>query len=49
MVTRGDIELSVLTTGDVRPRNRLEIKPPIPGRAEEILVREGDVVRKGQI
>ncbi|MBL0058971.1 MAG: efflux RND transporter periplasmic adaptor subunit [Elusimicrobia bacterium] len=49
LVTRGDIELSVLTTGDVRPRNRLEIKPPIPGRAEEILVREGDVVRKGQI
>ncbi|MBK8575364.1 MAG: efflux RND transporter periplasmic adaptor subunit [Elusimicrobia bacterium] len=48
-VTRGNIELSVLTTGDVRPRNRLEIKPPIPGRAEEILVREGDTVRKGQI
>jgi macrolide-specific efflux system membrane fusion protein len=48
-VTRGDIELSVLTSGDVRPRNRLEIKPPIPGRAEEILVREGDTVRKGQI
>jgi macrolide-specific efflux system membrane fusion protein len=48
-VTRGDIELSVLTTGDVRPRNRLELKPPLPGRVERILVREGDVVTKGDI
>lgn len=48
-VVRGDIELSVLTTGDVRPRNRLELKPPLPGRVEDILVREGDGVTKGQI
>lgn len=48
-VTRGDLELSVLTTGDVRPRNRLELKPPLPGRVERILVREGDRVKKGDI
>ncbi len=48
-VVRGDIELLVLTTGDVRPRNRLELKPPLPGRVEDILVREGDKVTKGQI
>ncbi len=48
-VTRGDLELSVLTTGDVRPRNRLELKPPLPGRVERILVREGDMVKKGNV
>lgn len=48
-VTRGDLELSVLTTGDVRPRNRLELKPPLPGRVERILVREGDRVKKGDV
>jgi macrolide-specific efflux system membrane fusion protein len=46
---RGDIEISVLATGVVQPRNRLEIRPPIPGRVEEVLVREGDLVRRGQI
>lgn len=48
-VTRGDLELSVLTTGDVRPRNRLELKPPLPGRVERVLVREGDMVKKGDV
>ena len=46
---RGDLEVTVLATGIVQPQNRLEIKPPIAGRAEEILVREGQAVRKGQI
>lgn len=49
MVTRDTLQSSILTTGDVRPRNRLLIKPPIAGRAESILVREGDAVKKGQI
>jgi macrolide-specific efflux system membrane fusion protein len=47
--TRGDLEETVLATGIVQPQNRLEIKPPIAGRAEEILVREGQSVRKGQV
>jgi macrolide-specific efflux system membrane fusion protein len=46
---RGELEVTVLATGLVQPQNRLEIKPPIAGRAEEILVREGQTVRKGQI
>jgi len=46
---RGDIEVFVTTTGTVQPQNRLEMKPPISGRVEEILVREGDKVTKGQI
>lgn len=48
-VTRGDIELSVLATGVVQPRNRLEIKPPIAGRVDEVLADEGQHVRKGQV
>ncbi len=46
-VARGDIERIVLSTGIAQPRNRLEIKPPIPGRVEEVLVDEGRWVRKG--
>ena len=48
-VVRGDVEATVLATGLVQPQNRLEIKPPISGRAEEIRVREGQSVKKGQI
>ena len=47
-VTRGDLLVSVITTGTVQPENRLQIKPPIGGRIEEILVKEGDAVKKGQ-
>lgn len=48
-VTRGDIELTILSTGVVQPKNRLEIKAPIAGRAEQVLVDQGSKVRKGQI
>lgn len=48
-VQRGDIQSTVLTTGAVEPQNRVEIKPPIGGRIEDVIVREGDVIRKGQI
>ena len=48
-VTRGDIQLTILSTGIVQPKNRLEIKAPIPGRAEQVLVDQGDRVKKGQV
>lgn len=48
-VARGDIEVTVLATGVVQPRNRLEIKPPIAGRAEQVLVQEGQEVQKGAV
>lgn len=47
-VGRGDIEVTVQSTATVRPQNRLEIKPPIAGRVDEVLVREGDAVTAGQ-
>ncbi|MFH0798716.1 MAG: HlyD family efflux transporter periplasmic adaptor subunit [Pseudomonadota bacterium] len=48
IVGRGDIEESILSTGIVQPENRLEIKLPIAGRVDEVLVKEGENVKKGQ-
>ncbi|MCJ7773825.1 MAG: efflux RND transporter periplasmic adaptor subunit [Desulfobacterales bacterium] len=45
----GSIQNQVSTTGVVKPQNRLEIKPPIGGRIEEILVKEGEKVKRGDI
>jgi macrolide-specific efflux system membrane fusion protein len=44
-----DLRTTVESTGEVQPRNRLDVKPPIAGRLEELLVDEGDKVEKGQI
>jgi macrolide-specific efflux system membrane fusion protein len=48
-VERGELIINVQTSGTVSPQNRLEIKPPIAGRIEEVLVKEGQVVKKGKI
>jgi len=40
---------TVESTGEIRPDNRLEVKSPITGRLEQLLVNEGDMVQKGQI
>ena len=48
-VLRGDLKVTVQATGVVQPQNRLEIKPAIAGRVEEVLVKEGQPVNKGQM
>ncbi len=48
-VETGDIAINILSTGTVKPKNRLEIKAPVAGRIEQVLIKEGSVVRKGQI
>jgi macrolide-specific efflux system membrane fusion protein len=48
-ITRDTLQITILSTGIVQPENRLEIKPPIAGRVEQVLVDEGDEVKKGQI
>ncbi|OFZ13216.1 MAG: macrolide transporter [Bdellovibrionales bacterium GWA2_49_15] len=48
-VARGNIVVTILATGTVQPDNRLEIKPPVAGRVEQVLVVEGQKVRKGQV
>lgn len=45
----GSIKTWLSTTGVVKPQSRLEIKPPINGRIEKILVKEGDKVKVGQV
>lgn len=48
-IERGELVLKTLATGTVQPENRLEIKPPVAGRIEKVLVVEGQKVKKGQI
>ena len=45
----GNIKSVITSTGSVAPMNRLQIKPPVAGRIEGILVKEGQNVKKGQI
>ncbi|MCX5682007.1 MAG: HlyD family efflux transporter periplasmic adaptor subunit [Candidatus Omnitrophica bacterium] len=44
----GVIRNFISCTGTVLPKNRLEVKPPVNGRVESILVKEGDSVKIGQ-
>ena len=48
-VARGDLSITVTATGAVKPYNRVEIKAPIAGRIEEVLVQEGEEVKQGQV
>ena len=48
-VRRGDIQTVISTTGTVLPKNRLEIKPPVNGRIEQVLVKEGQLVKTGDV
>jgi len=45
--TIGAIRVFISTTGTVLPKNRLEVKPPVNGRIESILVEEGEKVKQG--
>ena len=47
--TIGSIKLEFRQTGTIYPKNRLQITSPVPGRLEDVLVVEGQKVRKGQI
>jgi len=43
-----NIQSVISSTAIVQPQSRLEIKPPINGRINEILVKEGEMVKSGQ-
>ncbi|MEK7765220.1 MAG: HlyD family efflux transporter periplasmic adaptor subunit [bacterium] len=49
VVARGDLKVAISAAGEVSPQNRIELRPPLSGRIEQILVREGDTIRKGQV
>lgn len=46
---RGSIQTVISSTGTVLPKNRLEVKPPVNGRIESVLVKEGDQVKAGDV
>ena len=46
---RTTIAQTILSTGSVKPVTRVDIKSPIAGRAESVLVHEGDRVHKNQV
>ncbi len=48
-VQKKNIVLNIQASGTVSPQNRLEIKPPVAGRIEEVLIPEGEVVKRGKI
>lgn len=47
-VERGPVSITIKSTGNVQPLNRLEVDPPVAGRVEKLLVVEGQYVKKGQ-
>jgi macrolide-specific efflux system membrane fusion protein len=49
LISKGEIDIKILATGTVQPANRLEIKSPVAGRVDRVLVHEGQKVSKGQI
>ncbi len=44
---RGEIKTVISSTGVVLPKNRLQVKPPVNGRIEQVLVAEGQKVKTG--
>jgi macrolide-specific efflux system membrane fusion protein len=44
----GAVQVLISATGTVYPKNRLEIMPPVSGRVESVLVKEGENVKTGQ-
>jgi len=47
-VVKGDLQITVLATGNVQPNNQLVVYPPISGRIEKIYIKEGVSVHKGE-
>jgi len=48
-VARGSFIIKVQAIGIVEPENRVLVTPSVNGRAEDVLFREGDLMKKGQI
>jgi HlyD family secretion protein len=48
-VERGDIARSVVATGKIEPRSKVEIKSKASGLVKKVLVDDGQYVRQGQV
>ena len=45
---RKALEVEVLETGRIQPREKVELKSKIAGQVDKVLVREGDIVKRGE-
>jgi HlyD family secretion protein/macrolide-specific efflux system membrane fusion protein len=48
-VKRGDLNLEVIETGKVQPREKVEVKSKVAGQVERVFVEEGAQVKKGAL
>jgi HlyD family secretion protein/macrolide-specific efflux system membrane fusion protein len=48
-VKRGDLEIAVIETGKVQPREKVEVKSKVAGQVERVLVEEGAHVKRGEL
>ena len=46
-VSKGPFTIKTQAIGVVEPENRVLVTPSVSGRAEEVLFREGDMMKKG--
>jgi len=48
-VKRSDLEVEVIETGKVQPREKVEVKSKVAGQVTDVVVEEGQAVKKGQL
>ena len=48
-VKKGDLEIEVVETGKVEPREKVEVKSKVAGQVERVFVEEGQKVKRGQL
>ena len=47
--TRKPLEVEIIETGRVQPREKTDVKSKIPGQVQRVLVQEGAIVKKGDV
>jgi len=45
----GDVQVKVTEVGTVQPEVKVDVKSPVSGKVIDLYVRDGDIVRKGQL
>ena len=44
-----DLKVTIQATGNVEPLNKVQIMPPVAGRMEKIMIKEGQKVKRGEV
>jgi HlyD family secretion protein/macrolide-specific efflux system membrane fusion protein len=48
-VTKKSLDVEIFETGRIQPREKAELKSRVAGQVQEVFVREGAIVKKGQV